>query len=65
MREIKTNKYERAHGKKPRGTGYWAFGNSTETTVWFVYGTYSEAKRKAAKEAKERIGENGMLFVLP
>ena len=42
-----TSKYERMHGKKPRGRGLWAFGAKGEPVVAFVTGPYTEAKRLA------------------
>ena len=49
-----TTRYEAAHGKKPRGTGNWAFdfegykaGERAEMV--FAYGTLTEAKAKAAR----------------
>ena len=43
-----TSKYERSHGKKPRGRGLWAFaprGNLERATM--ITGTYTDAKRVA------------------
>lgn len=45
-----TTHFEFAHGKKPRGTGNWAFGTQPCTPVekcFFVSGTFSEAKKAA------------------
>lgn len=50
--EIKTGRYEFAHGKKPKGKGIWFFvGPKNFGTV--QAGLYSEARRKAVKRAKE------------
>lgn len=44
-----TSKYERMHGKKPRGRGLWAFKTDYDPdTVAFVTATYTEAKRLMA-----------------
>lgn len=45
-----TTAYEFAHGKKPRGTGTWAFGlrrNTPADMISWHSGTYAQAKRKA------------------
>lgn len=49
---VLTGRYEWSHGHKPKGYGYWAF-NIGEETVW-IQGMYSEAKKKAIREAKVR-----------
>ena len=64
MRTVRTDKYEWSYGKKPRGTGSWAFGNRSETVVWFEWGSYAEAKKKAIAKANEMIGSE-TLYVLP
>ena len=64
MRTVRTEKYEWAHGKKPRGTGTWAFGNRDESVVWFEYGSFTEAKRKAVANADKKLGAQA-LYVLP
>lgn len=50
--EVRTERYEWAYGKKPRGDGMWAFGDSKHEKIEFFNGTYSEAKAKAIKWAK-------------
>jgi hypothetical protein len=62
--EVSTTAYQFAHGKAPRGRGYWAFefpGQSPANGPWFVPGeqTYSDAKRAAVAEANRR----GVCFV--
>jgi hypothetical protein len=59
--EFNTRDYEFSHGRKPRGTGTWAFffGNRTERPIadaWWAEGTvtYGEAKKQAAAEARRR-----------
>lgn len=60
-REFITTEYEFSHGKKPRGTGSWAFVPAnyawpdgpnepmpSDGIAW-VWGTYSDAKREVAK----------------
>lgn len=57
--EVQTDYYEFAHGKKPKGRGYWAF-EFREAGGWsepfFVSGNklYSEAKREAQVEGMRR-----------
>jgi len=54
---VSTARYEFAHGKKPRGTGMWAFffgqNDSVEDAFWHR-GTYAEAKAAAVAEASKR-----------
>lgn len=44
-----TTAYERAWARSPRGQGYWAFfaKGRDEADLFWVNGTYTEAKRKA------------------
>lgn len=49
---VRTERYEWAYGKKPRGTGRWAFGNYKHEKIEFFDGSYSEAKAKAIRWAK-------------
>ena len=56
---VSTATFEFAHGRKPRGTGSWAFyfdgDDSLDAMFWASpYGTYSAAKRQAVAEAKRR-----------
>jgi len=54
---FETIRYEAAHGKKPRGTGNWAFcpndtyaaDNYLDHVVW-ASGTYSEAKATVSRQ---------------
>lgn len=58
-REFITTEYEWAHGKKPRGTGNWAFVPAdyiwpNKNTIPFdaiawAWGSYSDAKREVTK----------------
>jgi hypothetical protein len=54
--EVRTSEYEFSHGKKPKGSGHWAFymGSERDTLKahWFV-GKYSEAKKQALAKAQE------------
>jgi len=55
--EVRTNEYERAHGKKPRGLGNWAFWMGSDTRdiekANSFFGTYTEACRQARIKARE------------
>jgi len=53
MHSVDTSKYEWAHGKKPRGNGFWWFGNYEETWTFQFYGSYTDAKKAALNAAKE------------
>jgi hypothetical protein len=48
---VEKNKYLYTHGKQPRGTGQWVF-KIKGVEYWFK-GSYSVAKVKALKKAKE------------
>jgi len=50
---VRTEHYELAHGRKPRGRGYWMFGVGNGVTyeeIGFV-GSFAEAKRDVQKYA--------------
>ena len=51
-----TTEYEFSHGKSPRGRGGWAFSfvrrPDVMTEVFWVNGTYAEAKKVARDKAK-------------
>lgn len=52
-----TAAYEFAHGKKPRGYGYWAFffdGKTDIKDAQFFVGTFKEAKEMAKRYAVTR-----------
>jgi len=61
--QIETNQYEFAHGKKPRGMGYWAFVFSVPASIAggasrlteFAPSTmsYAEAKKWAQARARD------------
>lgn len=55
---ISSYAYEGAYAKKPRGTGSWFFfpdrGREDFDNAIQVYGSYTEAKKKAIKEAARR-----------
>lgn len=57
---FRTERYEAAHGRKPRGEGEWAFGRSgwqqsgdASDVIW-AHGAYVAAKKEAARVARER-----------
>ena len=57
MVTVYTMEFERAHGKKPRGFGHWAFWMGRDTSDineahWFT-GLYSEAAKQAKAKARE------------
>ena len=55
--EVKTSGYEFAHGRKPRGTGTWAFQLGDDDRPAHTYwhnGSYAEGKRRAQRIAKWR-----------
>jgi len=45
--EFTTTEYEWAHGKKPRGFGYWAFFFDREEEPLVSCASYSQAKKMA------------------
>lgn len=52
-----TSQYEFAHGKKPRGSGYWAFffdGERNSDTAFWFNGPYGAAKEAAKKWAQSK-----------
>ncbi len=55
--EVKTSGYEFAHGRRPRGTGTWAFqlgdDDRPEHTYWHT-GSYTDGKRAALRAARWR-----------
>jgi hypothetical protein len=55
---VSTSAYEFAHGKRPRGTGHWAFyfrnGTSEVGEMFWASGSYSAAKAAAVREAVAR-----------
>lgn len=55
-----TSKYERSHGKKPRGYGLWCFSFRAARVVAFT-ATYSEAK----KLVKQAFPDDWNFVVLP
>ena len=65
MREVRTERYEFSTERKPRGTGTWAFGNKSETVVWFFWGSYGDCKKMAVKKANEELGKYEAVYVLP
>ena len=56
--EVRTSEYERSHGKKPRGYGFWAIWMGRDTSDidkahWFQGMTYGEAVKQAKAKARE------------
>lgn len=64
MHNISTAKYERAHGRKPKGWGAWWFGDWDEKWIFRYTGSYTEAK-KAAIKAAEGHDEFMVIYPLP
>lgn len=62
---VDTRRYERVHGKKPRGKWMWAFniGPEDDPIPAVIPGRYQEAKKKIIEHAKQ-LGE-GEIRVLP
>lgn len=53
--EFNTHEYEFSNGRKPRGTGAWAFAfrrNADLSEIFWINGSYSEAKKVARAKAK-------------
>ena len=63
--EVRTEKFEWSHGRKPRGTGCWAFGTRDESKIWWAYGSYTEAKRKAIAKVKIELPTCTEIYALP
>ncbi len=61
--------YEISNGRKPKGTGSWAFSTERNPKVedmWFFFGTLAEAKKQAAAKAKAMgIPSGTTLYILP
>ncbi len=56
--EFLTSAYCFAHGHPPRGRGGWAFRIDRSAAIFWANGTYVEAKKAAAEEAK-RLAPSG------
>jgi hypothetical protein len=55
MNLIETKDFELAHGRKPRGTGHWAFFFDNDPQPWWVpEATFTAAKKAALAEAYRR-----------
>lgn len=50
---INTNRYERSHGKSPKGRGVWMFEDQDGNFAHSYAGLYSEAKKSAQKSGYE------------
>lgn len=61
MREFVTTEYQFSHGKKPRGSGHWAFVPADyvwpkeipHDAIAWAYGTYTDAKKEVARKYPE------------
>lgn len=62
QKEFITTDYEAKHSKKPRGGGHWGFvpadyvwpnGKAPYGAVFFVWGSYSDAKKAAVAVCPE------------
>lgn len=53
-RHVATERFEWSHGKKPRGTGGWAFQYDDDPKPHFIHGSYADAKRQAMAEGRRR-----------
>lgn len=57
--EFHSDRFEFAHGRKPKGRGGWAFHpdfnvDACDKSIIWVQGTFAEAKAQARKVAAER-----------
>jgi hypothetical protein len=53
--QVSTAQYEFAHGRKPRGTGDWAFFfDGDRAPFWVVGVSFTEARKHAVTVAAER-----------
>ena len=63
-----TVEFEFSHGRKPRGTGYWAFSTSrnarpgTDDIFWFQ-GSYKAAKAAAAAHFRAAAGAAAVIII--
>lgn len=66
-----TRYYERAHGKTPRGWGWWIFQvegdtpQGTETVVMTLTGRYAEARQRAIDDARSRWPNANAIYLYP
>ena len=53
--QVKTEQFEWAHGRKPRGYGMWAFElkKGQESKMIFVTANYAEARANAQRQASD------------
>ena len=68
--QVRDEQYVFSHGKKPTGTGSWAFRfeknrNGTDGEIWWVPNNmpYAKAVKAAQEEAKKSGSE--FIFVMP
>lgn len=66
MRQVSNDKFAASHGKSPRGTGCWWFGNRSESWTWRTPTAMNvtEAKKAAVKQANSD-GMFETVFVMP
>lgn len=58
--DVNSDRFEQAHGRKPRGRGGWAFffdGARDIDEAFWAQGTYAEARRQAVAEGNRRGAE--------
>lgn len=60
---ISTERYERSHGKRPRGEGLWLFETRSGRVVVEVNASYGVARDHAQRQAS--IAGLDLLFVCP
>jgi hypothetical protein len=51
---VNAERFERSHGKAPRGDGYWIFEDRAGHQFWEQSALYSVARRAAVAEAASR-----------
>lgn len=56
-----TSVYRYAHGKEPRGAGWWGF-DAGEFTCWFQ-GTYTQAKKLCKERIASAMPDRGSVIV--
>jgi hypothetical protein len=51
---VSAARFERSHGRPPRGDGYWIFEDAAGRQFWEQSALYSVARRSAVAEARTR-----------
>lgn len=57
--KIYTEQFQFVHGRKPKGTGCWAFVFSNEKEEWCAFAPSSMSYTEASKWIKEETKRNG------